>query len=180
MTTTKGTHMKPYRGIKIIRVAFGSSLHYGFEFRLDTTEDWSSGTLAKTKERIDHALSFGATISDEKIVLTAALLDQVANGHLGDLAWYCGAGEIIERDAWIQQKESKHAADLASGKIVVGQQVRVKTWRTSKKHLNGVIGTVIFVSEADSYAGEEAKIKTSSGEIHRVITQELITVKAGA
>ena len=171
--------MKEYRGVKILRAELGYGLAYTHPFRIDNGDvQYSSGSLKLIKNRIDLAFAnMDATVEDNMLMLTSEKIEEWAAGDLVNVGWYTAPVTIIDRETYVAEKKAKLAADLAAGKIVVGQTVKVKYPRRSKKHLQGVIGEVIFVSEVGSYSGTEAKIKTRSGEIHRVIIEELVTVK---
>jgi hypothetical protein len=182
MTTTKGTEMKTYRGIQIKRAEIGFGLGYAVALRIDNNEvRHTSGSLATIKARIDFSLdTMNAVISDDTLIFTAEQVMQHAFGDFIEIGWFTAPVRIIDRDTYIAEQKAKHEAALSAGGIVVGQTVKVQTWRKSKKHLQGVIGTVVSVSQSPSYSGLEAKIKTRSGETHRVIVEELVAVKAGA
>ena len=63
--------------------------------------------------------------------------------------------------------------------IVVGQTVEIRSFRKSKKHLNGRIGTVTFVSKTVGYSGFEAWVSLG-GVNELLIVEELVAVTAGA
>ena len=173
--------MKAYRGIQIKRAEIGFGLGFAVAFRIDNGDiEHTSGSLSKTKERIDFALDImGATIVDDTLVLTAEQVEQHAAGEVTNLGWFIAPVRIVERDAHIAEQEAAHAAALAAGEIVVGQTVQIRSYRKSKKHLNGLIGPVTFVSKSVGYSGMEAWVKIR-GVAERVIVEELVAVKAGA